>query len=91
VRELIDHAGELLRPVPTARFNGVRVGLRPATSDELPIIGRSSAHPHVFYATGHYRNGVLLAPFTAAVLADLVLDGRQAPELAITNPRRFGL
>jgi glycine/D-amino acid oxidase-like deaminating enzyme len=47
--------------------------------------------PSIVYATGHYRNGVLLAPLTAAVVADLVLDGREAPELAITNPARFGL
>jgi glycine oxidase len=91
VRELIDRASELLRPAPSARFIAVRVGLRPATSDELPIIGRSSTDAHVFYATGHYRNGVLLAPLTAALVADLVLDGRQAPELALTDPRRFGL
>jgi glycine oxidase len=91
VRDLLDHACELLPAAWTARFQGVRVGLRPATSDELPIIGRSSTQPGVFYATGHYRNGVLLAPFTAAAIADLVLDGREAPELTITNPARFGL
>jgi glycine/D-amino acid oxidase-like deaminating enzyme len=91
VRELMDCAGTLLRPLPTARFTGVRVGLRPATNDELPIIGRSSSEANVFYATGHYRNGVLLAPFTAAVVADLIHEGRQAPELALTDPKRFGL
>lgn len=91
VRDLLDHACELLPSAWSARFQGVRVGLRPATTDELPIIGRSSSQPGVFYATGHYRNGVLLAPFTAAAIADLVLDNREAPELTITNPARFGL
>jgi glycine oxidase len=91
VRDLLERACELLPPVWRARFHSVRVGLRPATSDELPIVGPSSSQPGVFYATGHYRNGVLLAPFTAAALADLVLDGRHAPELSITNPARFGL
>ena len=91
VRDLLDRACELLPLAWSARFHGVRVGLRPATSDELPIIGRSSSRPGVFYATGHYRNGVLLAPFTAAAIADLVLDNREAPELTITNPARFGL
>jgi glycine oxidase len=91
VRDLLDRACELLPSAWSARFQGVRVGLRPATSDELPIIGRSSSQPGVFYATGHYRNGVLLAPFTAAAMADLVLDNRAAAELTITNPARFGL
>jgi glycine oxidase len=63
-------------------------GLRPATADELPIIGQSSREG-VYYATGHYRNGVLLAPITAAIIADL-LDGR-APQVDITpySPQRF--
>lgn len=91
VRDLLDGACELLPSAWTARFREVRVGLRPATADELPIIGRSSTAPGVYYATGHYRNGVLLAPFTGRVLADLMLDGRAAPELAVTSPARFGL
>lgn len=91
VRDLLDAACELLPAAWNAQFQGVRVGLRPATSDELPIIGRSRHVPGVFYATGHYRNGVLLAPLTAHLVADLVLDGREAPELAITSPQRFGL
>ena len=45
----------------------------------------------VFYATGHYRNGVLLAPLTAIMLADLVLDGRSHSELVLVRPDRFGL
>jgi glycine oxidase len=49
-------------------------GLRPATPDGLPILGPSSV-PGVLYATGHYRNGFLLAPITAAIIADLV-EGR---------------
>jgi glycine oxidase len=91
VHDLLDHACELVPAAWGARFHEVRVGLRPATSDELPIIGRSSSVPGVIYATGHYRNGVLLAPFTAAAVADLVLEGREAPELALTRPQRFGL
>ena len=45
----------------------------------------------VFYATGHYRNGVLLAPLTALAVADLVLEGRARAELAEVRPDRFGL
>jgi glycine oxidase len=63
-------------------------GLRPATPDELPILGPSDV-PGVYYATGHYRNGILLAPITAAIITDLV-EGRK-PRLDISpySPARF--
>jgi glycine oxidase len=63
-------------------------GLRPATPDELPILGPSDV-AGVYYATGHYRNGVLLAPITAAIVADLV-EGRQPRvDIAPYSPARF--
>ena len=42
------------------------------------------------YATGHYRNGVLLAPLTAKLVADAMLEGRTDPLLSATSPQRFG-
>ena len=91
VRHLLESAMELVPAVRSATFDGARAGLRPATADELPIVGRSSTMRGVYYATGHYRNGVLLAPLTAAMIADLVLDGRERGELALVRPDRFGL
>ena len=91
VRALLDRSIELLPELNAAFFDEVRVGLRPATPDELPLIGASSTMRGVYYATGHYRNGVLLAPFTALAVADLVLDARERPELADVRPTRFGL
>jgi glycine/D-amino acid oxidase-like deaminating enzyme len=91
MHQLLGSARELLPVLATAAFKEVRVGLRPATADDLPIVGRSSTMPAVFYATGHYRNGVLLAPLTAAMLADVILDGRERQELALVRPDRFGL
>jgi glycine oxidase len=91
VRHLLNAVQALLPAVDTARFGEVRVGLRPKTPDELPMIGRSSTMRHVFHATGHYRNGILLTPLTAALIADLVLDGRAGDLLALTDPARFGL
>jgi glycine oxidase len=91
VRTLLDRGIELLPELNAAFFDEVRVGLRPATPDELPIIGRSSTMPGVVYATGHYRNGVLLAPFTAVAVADLLLEGRERAELTDVRPNRFGL
>jgi glycine oxidase len=91
IRHLLASAAQLLPSIESAAFEEVRVGLRPLVSDELPLIGPSSTMRGVYYATGHYRNGVLLAPLTALLLAELVLDGRERPELALVTPRRLGL
>jgi glycine oxidase len=63
-------------------------GLRPATPDGLPIIG-PSAIPGVYYATGHYRNGVLLAPITASIVRDLVERGDTTIPIVPYSPSRF--
>jgi glycine oxidase len=91
LRGLLNAAVDLMPGLEHAQFREARAGLRPKTADELPAIGRSSTMPHVFYAAGHYRNGVLLAPLTASLIADLVLDGRERPELVDVRPDRFGL
>jgi len=91
LRGLLNAAVDLMPSLEHAQFREARAGLRPKTVDELPAIGRSSTMPHVYYATGHYRNGVLLAPLTASLLADLVLDEHERPELADVRPDRFGL
>jgi glycine oxidase len=90
VRHLIDSACELVPSLWTATFVDARVGLRPASEDLLPIIGFSRAVPNLMYATGHFRNGILLAPLTAVLVADAMLDGRIDPSLAPMIPQRFG-
>ena len=63
-------------------------GLRPATPDAQPILGPWPARPNVWAATGHHRNGILLAPWTARHLADLVDGGWDAaPETAFSASR----
>jgi glycine oxidase len=89
VRGLLGAAIGILPSLEGAHFEEVRVGLRPKTVDELPIIGRSDVVPHMFYALGHFRNGVLLAPLTAALVADLVIDGKERPELSLVRPGRL--
>ena len=90
VRDLLDAVCDLVPHAWTAGFRGARVGLRPATADDLPVIGSSSVMPNLMYATGHYRNGVLLAPLTAQLVADAMLDNRIDPLLASVRPSRFG-
>ncbi len=87
---LLEAVCALVPHAATAAFLGARVGLRPASSDELPILGASRMMPNLMYATGHYRNGILLAPLTAQLVADAMLDGRIDPLLAPLSPQRFG-
>ncbi len=74
VEGLIAAAARLVPAVEAARFTGARVGLRPGTPDGLPVLG-PSAVPGLFFATGHFRNGILLAPVTARILADELMGG----------------
>jgi thiazole synthase len=63
-------------------------GFRPGTTDELPILG-PSAYDNLVLATGHYRNGILLAPITATLIADLITHQVADPLLKIFNCDRF--
>jgi glycine oxidase len=90
VRDLVGAATELVPHVCSFSFLGAKAGLRPATPDELPLIGASTVIPNLMYATGHYRNGVLLAPLTAELVADAWLLNRISPMMEFTRPGRFG-
>jgi glycine oxidase len=90
IQDLIDAACELLPHAWTASLLAAKVGLRPATPDHVPIIGWSSRVPNLMYATGHFRNGILLAPLTAELAARAILDGGTDPLLELTRPERFG-
>jgi len=68
VHRLLEAAWEVLPDVWELEFVQVIAGLRPATPDNRPLIGRASER--VVNATGHYRNGILLAPLTAQRVAD---------------------
>jgi glycine oxidase len=64
------------------------VGFRPGSRDDAPIIGESAV-PGLVYATGHYRNGILLTPVTAEAIAALVLNGKADPRVAKFGFDRF--
>ena len=89
VRDLLDAACELLPEGWGATFLGARAGLRPATPDELPVIGNDPNADGVVHASGHYRNGVLLAPITARLIADWIVDGKRDPAFDLFRPDRF--
>lgn len=64
------------------------IGLRPGTPDDLPLLGATEARG-IFVATGHFRNGILLAPATAEVIADLVTGKRPEWDISAFSPLRF--
>ena len=64
-------------------------GFRPHAEDNFPVLGPVEVITGLFYATGHYRNGILLAPITAKVIADLVTDGRSPLWSKSFSPDRF--
>jgi glycine oxidase len=88
---LMQAAVELVPALAGASLVEVRAGLRPVTRDELPVIGARAGEPGMIFAAGHYRNGALLAPITARIVADSLLDGRRHPALDALGPDRPGL
>ena len=88
VYELLRDMAEIVPGVLELELEEVRVGLRPATPDNLPAIG-PGALPGLVWATGHFRNGILLTPLTAE-LAAAALAGEALPAwAACADPRRF--
>ncbi len=71
VHELLREAYRLLPDVAEMEFVGATAGLRPGTPDNLPLVGPGAIGGLVL-ATGHFRNGILLAPLAAQTVADLL-------------------
>jgi glycine/D-amino acid oxidase-like deaminating enzyme len=63
-------------------------GLRPGTPDALPILGATST-PGYYVATGHFRDGILLAPITARVMADVIEEKNPDCDLGSFSAARF--
>jgi len=64
-------------------------GLRPFAADGLPILGELPGYENVFVATAHYRNGILLAPKTAEIMADRIAGGLNSKYLDLYGVGRF--
>jgi glycine oxidase len=78
----------LLPPLANAPQLEAWAGLRPATPDGLPLLGALQGKPGHFLATGHYRDGILLAPATAHVMAQLVSGESPSLDLTPFSPAR---
>lgn len=87
VERLIAAAVDLVPDLKSAQFVTAWSGLRPGTPDGLPVLGESGV-PGLFFAAGHFRNGILLAPVTAMVVAGLLTEG-PARDLSPFSVARF--
>ncbi|MGC2186106.1 MAG: glycine oxidase ThiO [Terriglobales bacterium] len=78
----------LLPALADARMLEAWAGLRPGSPDNLPILGATRT-PGYFVATGHFRDGILLTPVTAHVMAQMVAGGQPEYDLSPFSPLRF--
>jgi glycine oxidase len=89
IETLKSAATAILPAASNAALIETRVGLRPATLDGLPFIGAADTSPRVTFATGHFRNGILLAPLTATMTVAAILDDATDAMMSWTSPNRL--
>ncbi|UCG50678.1 MAG: glycine oxidase ThiO [Candidatus Latescibacterota bacterium] len=88
VMRLLERGWEAIPSIYDLAIEGIEVGLRPGSRDHEPLVGPSGIEG-LFYATGHYRHGILLAPATAYGLVDMILEGTRPGLLEPFHPSRF--
>jgi glycine oxidase ThiO len=88
VQQLLRESSRLYPPLQDWILDQCWWGFRPTTPDELPILG-TSPYKNLVLATGHYRNGILLTPITALLMAELICDQRVDPLLESFQFSRF--
>jgi thiazole synthase len=88
IQSLLDQATELYPAIADWQIEELWWGFRPGTPDQLPILGHSACD-NLFLATGHHRNGILLAPITANLITSLILEKEFDPLLEKFSYQRF--
>lgn len=93
VASIIERAQEILPGFGDLAIRETWAGLRPRAGDGLPVLGpvlgEDDSVAGLVYATGHYRNGILLTPITAKIISELVLKGESSVQLSPFSPQRF--
>ena len=89
VQRLQRAAANVAPEIGQMRIHDAWAGLRPGSPDGLPILGATSL-PGYYVATGHYRDGILLAPITAQLMTQLITGQPTRFDLAPFSPLRFG-
>jgi glycine oxidase len=87
IRAVLDAALDALPALRDLAICETWAGLRPGSPDGVPFIGATPLDGYLV-ASGHHRNGILLAPLTARLVADLILS-RDSAELTLFSPQRF--
>jgi glycine oxidase len=88
VYDLLRDAQTALPELGEAQLVEVNTGLRPGSPDNSPLIGPSST-PGLIFATGHYRNGILLTPITADAVTTYIVEGAVPDDVLPFSPGRF--
>jgi glycine oxidase len=88
IEKILSAANELAPVLEKAEILETWCGLRPGTPDQLPILGPVDVNGLVF-ATGHYRNGILLAPITAKLIGEWIAERRTSMNWEAFSPLRF--
>lgn len=88
ISEILRQALEIAPSLASQPINSTWAGLRPRAEDDLPVLG-PCAIEGLIYATGHYRNGILLAPITGQLLAEAIMGNVSSPLLNRFTPHRF--
>ena len=86
--QLLEGGREVVPGIDELAVTETWAGLRPASRDHGPLLGRAAA-PGVVYATGHFRHGVLLTPVTAQEIARLLLEEETSALMEPFSPTRF--
>jgi glycine oxidase len=89
LEKILSAANELAPELAQAEIIETWSGLRPGTPDQLPILGPSAELDGLLFATGHYRNGILLAPVTARLVGEWIAEGRTSIEWGAFGADRF--
>ncbi len=89
IASILRHALEISPAITNLPIVDTWAGLRPRAADGLPVLGPCGEIDGLFYATGHYRNGILLAPLTAELISEAIVAGVASPLLAPFSPDRF--
>jgi len=88
---ILQNALEISPSIASLPIVDTWAGLRPRAPDSLPVLGPCDEIGGLFYATGHYRNGILLAPVTGELITEAVVAGVTSPLLRPFSPSRFDL
>lgn len=91
VHSILTNALEILPRISDLPLIGTWAGLRPRAQDGLPVLGTCGEIRGLVFATGHYRNGILLAPITGELIAGAIVDNVVSPDLNAFGPDRFAV